>query len=165
MDGISLIGYNVIMNIINLPIVSNKRECGTCTKCCEGWLMGNVRGHEMYTGKPCFFVEQGVGCKDYDNRPKYPCVSFNCGWKEIVEMPEEFKPENSGVILQLSKEKNIEFIAIIKAPLDPSIEMLSWMIKYIKSNQLNLLWAIKNERYWLGNDEFCKLMEGYSRRG
>ena len=153
------------MTTINLPLLSNKRECGTCTKCCEGWLFANIRGHRMFPGKPCFFVEQGVGCRDYANRPKNPCISFSCGWKEIAEMPEKFKPEKSGVIVQLIKENNIELIVITEAPLEPSIEMLSWMIEYVKLNKLNLLWSIKDKHYWLGSDEFSKLMEGHSHHG
>lgn len=147
------------MTTINLPIVSNKRECGTCTKCCEGWLSADIRGHKMFPGKPCFFVEQGVGCKDYENRPKSPCRNFSCGWKEVVEMPEEFKPELSGVIVQLLKKDNTQFISIENSPNEPSIEMLSWMMVHAASKSRNLLWFINNKSYWVGDDDFCKLME------
>ena len=37
-----------------------KKECGTCTKCCEGWLGANIKGHEMYPGKPCFVAYSGT---------------------------------------------------------------------------------------------------------
>ena len=147
------------MTTIDLPLLSNKRECGTCTKCCEGWLTGNVRGHKMFPGKPCFFVEQGVGCKDYENRPKDPCINFSCAWKEILEMPEEFKPEISGVIVQLLNIDNTKFIVINNSPNEPSLEMLSWIMVYVKSKHQNLLWSINNKNYWIGDEDFCKLME------
>jgi hypothetical protein len=75
------------------------RKCGTCTKCCEGYLIANIRGNPIGNGKPCIFVEIGKGCKDYENRPQEPCKSFECGWITIDEMPEEFKPSMSGVIM------------------------------------------------------------------
>ena len=153
------------MTVIDLPIVSNKRECGTCTKCCEGWLSGNIRGYDMSPGKPCFFVEQGVGCKDYENRPTMPCKVFSCGWKEIIEMPEHFKPEKSGVILKWSNEGDTKWIAIVKAPLEPSAEFLSWVISYATPFKFNLFWSIKDNNYWLGSYEFSKLMEGHNHNG
>src|SRR5205814_3535317 len=29
-----------------------KRECGTCTACCDGWAIGTIYGHEMKPGVP-----------------------------------------------------------------------------------------------------------------
>jgi hypothetical protein len=158
-------GYNRFMTTINLPIVSNKRECGTCTKCCEGWLTGDVRGHKMFPGKPCFFVEQGVGCKDYGNRPTNPCKTFSCGWKEVIEMPEHFKPETSGVIIKWANEGDTRFISIIKAPLDPTADLLSWVISYVTPYKFNLFWTIDHNSYWLGDENFCKLMKSKTNHG
>jgi hypothetical protein len=153
------------MTTINIPIVSNKRECGTCTKCCEGWLSADIRGYSMFPGKPCFFVEQGIGCKDYANRPKDPCIDFSCGWKEVMDMPEHFKPETSGVIVKWSNEGDTRFISIIRAPLDPNAELLSWVIAYVTPYKFNLLWTINDKHYWLGDPEFCKLMQSKAHHG
>ena len=143
------------MTTTSLTLLSNKRECGTCTKCCEGWLSANIRGHEMYPGKPCFFVEQGVGCKDYENRPTNPCKAFSCFWKEILEMPERFKPENSGVIVQYQHDSFV----IQKAPEEPTAELISWMVTYARANNENIIWYLNNGVYWLGSDEFCNKMK------
>ena len=37
-----------------------QRQCGSCTACCDGWVEGTIRGHEMKPGVPCHF--RGAGC-------------------------------------------------------------------------------------------------------
>ena len=134
------------------------KECGTCTKCCEGWLGANIRGHDMYPGKPCFFVEIGKGCKDYENRPKEPCKNFSCGWTDIEDMPEEFRPEVSGVIMHFKENNGNRYIGLSKAPNNPTEQYLSWAIVYARSRNVNILWHIDHKSWWLGNEEFCKQM-------
>lgn len=134
------------------------RECGTCTKCCEGWLTANIRGHDMFPGKPCFFVEIGKGCKDYKNRPDEPCKSFECGWLQIEDMPEEFKPEISGVIFHLKLNNGNPYMVISKAPNNPTAQLLSWAIVFAITRNLNIVWYIDNKSWWLGNDNFSKQM-------
>ena len=143
------------------------RECNTCTKCCEGHLSANIRGHEMYAGKPCFFVEVGKGCKDYENRPTQPCKTFSCGWKEFLEMPDEFKPDKSHVILSIGATPNnkITYWQLTKAPNNPSPEMLSWAFLYFAPRGVNLAWQINSKTYYFGSPEFCeeaKIMFGQS---
>ncbi len=135
-----------------------KKECGTCTKCCEGWLAADVRGHKMYPGKPCFFVEIGKGCKDYKNRPKEPCKNFSCGWIDIEDMPEEFRPEVSGVIMHFKENNGNRYISLVKAPNNPTEQYLSWAIVYARSRSTNMLWYVDDKSWWLGNDEFCNQM-------
>jgi hypothetical protein len=143
---------------IELPMIT-KRECGTCTKCCEGWLTANIRGHNMFPGKPCFFVEIGKGCKDYKNRPDEPCKSFECGWITIDEMPEEFKPEQSGVILVFKNNNNNPYMVITKAPNNPTSSFLSWAINFAMSKKLNILWYIDDKSWWIGNADFSNQMD------
>ena len=140
-----------------LPMIK-KKECGTCTKCCEGWLHATVRGHDMYPGKPCFFIEIGKGCKDYKNRPKEPCKSFSCSWLEIEEMPEKFKPENSGVIMHYKSNNGNPYFSITKAPNNPTIHFLSWAMIYARSRSANIFWNVDNNSYWVGNEEFINQM-------
>jgi len=137
-----------------------KRECGTCTKCCEGHLAANIRGHEMSKGNPCFFVEIGKGCKDYENRPKDPCVSFTCGWKVIDEMPEHFKPEKSHVIFSWRKTEKLDllYLCINEAPSSPSAEILTWAFLYTVNTNNNLLWSINDKAYYYGSNDFCNEM-------
>lgn len=141
-----------------LPMIT-KKECGTCTKCCEGWLKGNIRGHEMYLGKPCFFLEIGKGCGDYVNRPENPCKGFECAWLDIEEMPDKFKPEITGVIAYLNPNNGNPSFFLEKAPNSPKADFLSWIIVYARSRNLNIVWPTEDSVWWLGNDDFCKQME------
>jgi len=129
-------------------------SCGTCTKCCEGWLTGNIKGHDMYPGKPCYFIEIGKGCKIYNDRPENPCKQFFCAWTILDDMPEEFKPENSGVIMA----NNQGYWRLTKSPNNPTAEFLSWAIVYARSRNENILWYIDDKSWWLGDDKFCMEM-------
>ena len=113
----------------------------------------------MFPGKPCFFVEIGKGCKDYKNRPEDPCKTFECGWLKINEMPEEFKPEKSGVIMQYRENNNNPYLVIHKAPNNISASFLSWSITYALNNKLNILWYIDEKSWWIGNEDFRVQME------
>lgn len=132
------------------------KPCGTCTKCCEGWLEADIKGHRMYPGKPCHFVEIGKGCTIYKDRPRNPCQMFSCSWRLIQEMPEIYKPENSNVIMYWD---NMGYWIIANAPDDPSEDFLSWAIDYAERKKQNITWKINKKSYWYGNKDFCKDME------
>jgi Fe-S-cluster containining protein len=101
--------YENLENIAVHEISSAGRECGTCTKCCEGWLMADIEPeiipknrtagsigdiHEQHIGggigispgRPCRFlnmdkdVNDGLGCTIYEHRPYEPCQRFKCAW-------------------------------------------------------------------------------------
>jgi hypothetical protein len=137
------------------------RECGTCTKCCDGWLTATIRGHDMFPGKPCFFVEQGIGCKDYENRPEDPCKTYSCFWLKNEEMPDHFKPELSGVILNFNTAEGIPYLVMNPAPEKPSPELLSWTFIHVINNDYNFKWRLNKEYQWnwIGSTEFCAAME------
>ena len=62
-----------------------------------------IQGVPVYPGKPCPH-STGSGCDDYANRPKDPCINFNCGW--VVDnspLPDWMKPENAKVIVIFNK--------------------------------------------------------------
>ena len=135
------------------------RECGTCTRCCEGWLLADIRGQRIFPGKPCIFVEIGKGCNDYENRPQEPCKRFSCSWIQIEDMPENFKPNISGVIMNMKDNNGNPYIVLSKAPNNPTEQYLSWAIVYARSRNINIVWYIDDKSWWLGNDDFCKQME------
>ena len=147
----------------NLPIVEN-RSCHTCTKCCEGHLAANIRG--QYMGKtedgsikPCPFVNVGKGCTEYDKRPVDPCRTFQCDWLTNPEMPESFKPSRSNAIFITRKIKGIEYLKLIEAGRKLDSEVLSWSISYALLNNLNFAWSVLDNIFWVGNEEFNKMME------
>ncbi len=78
-------------------IKSDNRVCGTCTACCDGWLVSEVL--DMRPGQPCRHrtIE---GCAIYEERPEKPCRTFSCSWlTEDFPLPESARPDQSGVIL------------------------------------------------------------------
>jgi hypothetical protein len=142
-----------ILNKDNLP-----RQCGTCTKCCEGYLTADINGYDIYPGQPCYLLKKDVGCQDYDNRPDFPCKSFECFWILEKEMPEEFKPSISGSITQYRNEGGFEFLLITYAGKDLDVRLLTWSIIFCKIRNFGIVWAIDNNVYWNGSDEFCTYM-------
>lgn len=142
-----------------LPIVA-KKECGTCTKCCEGILNANIRGHDMGFGKPCFFVEIGKGCGDYSNRPEHPCKSYSCIWLLDPDIPDWLKPEKSNVIIDAEEIDGMVYLRLVGANSDViTTDILSWALVYSKKKNCNISWDYNQVVYWLGSDEFCNAME------
>lgn len=116
------------------------RQCGTCTKCCEGWLMGDINLRTMYPGKPCYLLDIGKGCSDYENRPAFPCRVFNCAWIVDQGIPEEYKPENSGVIPKYTNRNGQKSLFLIPAPNHPSEDMLDWFKQFCSRMGYELFW-------------------------
>ena len=78
---------------------AQSRSCGSCTRCCDGWLQGEIRCHPMYPGRRCHFVAEG-GCGIYDERPQSPCRSFVCGWMQPGSaLPQDWRSDRVGVIV------------------------------------------------------------------
>lgn len=141
--------------------MSNKemvRSCGSCTKCCEGHLASMINGQPMYPGKPCYLLEIGKGCSDYDNRPEKPCKVFNCEWLVNPEVPDLLYPDKSGVILSWQKINGIRFLKMTKAPNEPNTDSTTWFIQYILRNGINGAWDSDTKKYWVGSPEFMAAM-------
>lgn len=136
----------------------NARSCEGCTKCCEGWLSGDIYGKEMYPGTPCQFVEINVGCSIYEKRPKDPCKNFQCLWKTSESVPREFSPNEQGVILANQMVEGIPYLAAVYAGKDFSSEMFFWLISYAVQNQLNLQWTVEGRPHHIGSIDFITAM-------
>src|SRR5262249_20580803 len=82
-----------------LNVRDTRRDCGTCTACCDGWLQIEVRGHQVRPGKPCpFRVDHG--CSIYGERPQHPCREFVCGWLVASSpLPDWMRPDKSDLIM------------------------------------------------------------------
>lgn len=142
-----------------LPIVDReKRSCGTCTKCCEGWLSANILGEYMQPGIPCQFAQRGKGCAIYENRPKDPCVGYSCLWLKDTDIPEWLKPELTNVIIDEDSVNGIPYIRAVEAGSTMSSDVLTWLIKYVKVNNKNLYWEVSGGKHWIGTREFQAAM-------
>ena len=84
---------------------SSSRSCGSCTACCEGWLVVNADTVKSYPGNPCKHVHSGKGCGIYESRPSNPCRIFYCDWVSDNDgkYPEWMKPNNSKAIVAFEK--------------------------------------------------------------
>lgn len=132
----------------------NSRSCEGCTKCCDGWLTAVIAGEPMYPGKPCQFVNKGVGCTIYENRPESLCATFECMWRKTDTVPEKFSPNNSGQILTEQELEGIPYILASYAGLEISPDLLSWLVTFAVGRQLNVEWFIDGESYLLGSPAF-----------
>lgn len=81
----------------SLPIV-DRRTCGECTACCTHLpIPENVVGQASKpAGIPCPHLSHG-GCGIYDHRPGV-CSRFRCAWLSCEEWPENWRPEQSGLL-------------------------------------------------------------------
>lgn len=143
------------LNVLN-------RDCNSCTKCCEGHLIAEVRGHQMGP-KPCPFVKVDVGCGDYENRPQFPCRQFKCQYLLDDRVPEHMYPKNSGFIMSYQEVagngRTVLYLALTPAPKDPTADDLTWFILFGLQNKINISWDVSGKKYWIGNDVFLELME------
>lgn len=137
------------------------RQCGNCTKCCEGYLAGNAYGKPFYPGRPCHFISIGKGCSIYAKRPKDPCVSYQCVWLSNSDVPEWMKPDVINTIITLRKfpDRPIEYWDVIEAGEKLDARVLSWLIMHALSNGINLRWMIDGGAQWIGSQEFLDAMQ------
>lgn len=133
-----------------------KRECGSCTKCCEGTLSGNVRGIDYGIGKPCFFVSIGKGCNIYEDRPYSPCKTYTCAWLDYDFLPYWMKPNEIDILCNIRQTPKIkiDYLEVLEAGSDMKANVLNWFIQYAKKNNLNLYYTIKGEPHFYGSEEF-----------
>jgi hypothetical protein len=136
-----------------------KRECGDCTKCCEGWLEGEALGHTFHAGKPCHFISIGKGCTVYAKRPQNPCISYKCGWLNNLDLPEWLKPSEINAIIDMQIVEGISYLRLVEAGEILDSKVLSWILKYAIANQLNFLWFVEGGVNWIGTDEFDKVIK------
>ena len=145
-----------------LPIVSNKRECGDCTKCCEGAIPGQAYDYKFGQNVPCFFVESGLGCTIYEDRPVHACQTFKCQWLTDINIPEEYKPNKVDFI---TLKKGRSYFLLIPAGDNPSEEYVEFMKNYISENNFNLSYRynLNDEPMFIGSDRLKQTL-AYSQK-
>jgi len=139
------------------------RSCGTCTRCCEGWLIipqdqweeqtGEKKPFRgAYPGKPCFYL--GKNCTIYEKRPEV-CRKFNCEWILNEEIPEWMKPELSNVIIKKIKNEKYTYFETIETGEPITVPVLNFIFSWALSNRINLKYTVFREPYKVGTPEFC----------
>lgn len=135
------------------------RECGSCTKCCEGFLAGEALGKTFYKGKPCHFVAIGKNCTIYKDRPINPCQTYECMWKKTDVLPVWMKPSEINTIIdERTTDNGIYFINVVEAGSKIDSKVLTWLVEYSLQNNINIFWEVDNGKHWIGSDDFCQEM-------
>ena len=150
--------------MINLPIVEG-RSCNGCTKCCEGYLSAEINEKKVDKNNPCYLVNIGKGCNDYENRPELPCKVFQCEWLVNELIPENLKPSKSNTIILKRYTDQNTYLELIEAGEKLNSEVLTWAIQYAleDNDNSNILWNIDDKKHWLGNDNFCNYIENLEK--
>lgn len=132
-----------------------KRECGSCGKCCEGWLTGEAHGHPFWPGRQCHFRSKD-GCTIYAKRPANPCKSFKCMWLEHDSIPTWMKPDEINAILVWRTAGEHGYMSIHEAGGKLQAEVLSWAVHHALANNLNLVYHIDGGHNRIGSPAFLK---------
>ena len=75
------------------------RECGSCIECCR-FIPIKTELLEKPTNQLCPYCTIGSGCRVYEKRPSV-CSGWNCGWRYLSTMSEEFRPDKSGIVIRV----------------------------------------------------------------
>lgn len=91
----------------------NFRECGDCTACCDGFLIGNSHGNKFGNYKPCLFLVEKK-CTIYQDRPQ-SCHDYQCAWTQGI-LPEWMKPTSCGVFVsvEINNNEGKQFLRVIE---------------------------------------------------
>lgn len=133
-----------------------QRNCGTCTKCCEGWLSADIYGHEMTRGNPCHFFKSE--CTIYPIRPVV-CKEFRCAWlrNEKEFLPDWMRPDISKQIIMFHRLPEYEYFEIINAGEDLNLTMITWIVGEANRKGINIKYRVDNQVFFVGSDMFKKL--------
>jgi hypothetical protein len=74
------------------------RACGGCTVCCEV-LAIDTPGFAKPAGSLCVH-SRGGGCGIHATRPDV-CRAWYCGWRRSADLPEDARPDLSGLLVTL----------------------------------------------------------------
>jgi hypothetical protein len=137
-----------------IAVHPRQRTCGSCTACCDGWVVGTIRGHEMKPGTPCHFRGEGT-CTIYAERPQEPCRSFVCGWLAPASpFPEEFRPDRLGVMIIGTRWRDRRAYILRHAGRDPDEALLAWMRAFSVRTGAPFFYEQAGERFGFGPPEF-----------
>ena len=132
-----------------------ERKCDGCTKCCEGWLTGEVNGYSFFKGRPCFYLNKT--CTIYESRPEHPCRVYECEWLSDSVFPMWMKPDISNIIITKRTHEYIDFYEIIEAGGIISAKTLNWLIQWALDHKINLLYFVEGGLNRIGSKEFLEI--------
>ena len=121
-----------------------RRSCGLCTACCEGWLVIKTNTIETYPGVPCKHVISDQGCGIYNDRTEQICSAFICSWiKDDEAFPKWMQPNLSNAIVMHRrvdwKGEKLDLVV----PVGPRIpkKTLLWLNNFSRTNKRPYIYA------------------------
>ncbi|HWA89917.1 MAG TPA: hypothetical protein VG889_07770 [Rhizomicrobium sp.] len=85
------------------------RDCGGCTVCCVALPIETAELRKL-PGVACRHCGP-KGCAIYETR--YPvCRSYICGWRQLPELDDAWRPDRSGVLVSPMDAEGIEFLVL-----------------------------------------------------
>ena len=146
------------------------RNCGECTKCCEGYLYSEdilkFKDGKQFKlgGTPCPVLQIGKGCGDYENRPQTPCRGFQCEWLRQPDVyPDEMRPDKILTIFSLQEVEGVPYLRLTEAGARLDAEVLSFGIKLALINKFNIYWEVEDKIHWFGNKDFVQIMNRHRK--
>ena len=138
-----------------IPIHNVSRQCGTCTRCCEGWLEANILGQDLRNGKNCQFLKDS-SCSIYADRPHEPCRNYTCAWLDDTIFPDWLKPHLSNVIItkKVPDDVKLTHYTVVETGVKMDATVLNWIILWSIRENINLIYCIDGEKHCLGDEHF-----------
>ena len=78
------------------------RSCGECSVCCVV-LNVDTKEFQKLPGVSCAHLCTSGGCAIHDTRYEV-CRTYHCGWRALGQLGEEWRPDKSGVLIDLQVE-------------------------------------------------------------
>lgn len=141
-----------------------ERTCGTCTKCCQGWLSGEAYEYVFTKNNPCHFLDDcGDRCTIYNMRPQI-CQDYKCEWlNQPVCFPLWMRPDKSNVIVTWRegehKGQTLGYWTVRECGKQIDSNVLNWIIQTARQHGINVRYEINGMGYVIGTPEF----EEYAR--
>lgn len=77
------------------------RECGSCNACCVVPVIDSPQ-FSKHSNTVCRH-SRDAGCAVYETRPDV-CRRFFCGWRRTKLIPDDWRPDRSGVFVTMGSE-------------------------------------------------------------
>ena len=118
-----------------------ERSCGECRACCTVLGFDAEPGESNFhkpAGEPCRHLVQ-IGCAIYPERPPV-CRRFECGWLSAPNLPDELRPDRSGVLFCTNDNPLADGYAVFAYEMRPGAsdeDLPRWLIEEL-SEQITL---------------------------
>jgi len=128
------------------------KECGSCTECCKGWLVGEALGFRFSPYNPCKFILDNK-CSIYNIRPNV-CKSFKCEWLDNLEMPNDLKPSNNNTIVIPNFFKTSKYLLSLNSNITINSNLLTWLLNQYVTYNTFLVYYVNGYRQTKGSEAF-----------